>query len=269
MTAGTHVQEAADRLREAARTGVACAPVRDLLPGGSVEEAYAVAAINTGRDEAEGRLPSGWKIGLTSEVVQRQLGVDQPDFGVLFSDTEIVDGAEVDLAGLLQPRIEAEVAFVLGRALDGPRITALDVVRATEFVVPALEIVDSRVAGWDITITDTVADNASAGRYVIGTRPRALGHVDLLSAEMALEADGAVVSTGTGAACLGNPVRAVAWLAGVAVRFGRPLRAGDVVLSGALGPMVDVTPGTTYRADIGGIGTVGVSFAASTEGEPS
>jgi 2-keto-4-pentenoate hydratase len=255
------VERAVAALREAYRTGLPCPPLRDsLLPAGEVETGYAVQREMLAGWVADGRRPVGAKVGLTSAAVQRQLGVDQPDFGVLLADRAVPDGAEVPLADLLQPRVEAEVAFVLGADLPDEQVTSVDVIRATDYLLPAIEIADSRVAGWDISIVDTVADNASSGRYALGTRPVRLADVDLRLCGMVLEHAGQPVSVGAGAACLGNPLHAVAWLAGTLAAAGSPLRAGDLVLSGALGPMVPVTPGGGYEARISGLGSVRVCF---------
>lgn len=255
------VEQAVAVLAEAYRTGVPCPPLRDsLLPAGAVGAGYAVQAAMLAGWVAAGRRPVGAKVGLTSRAVQRQLGVDQPDFGVLLADRAVPDGGEVALAELLQPKVEAEVAFVLGADLPDQQVTSVDVIRATEYLLPAIEIADSRVAGWDISIVDTVADNASSGQYVLGTRPVRLADVDLWRCGMVLEHAGEPVSVGAGAACLGNPLHAVAWLAGTLARAGRPLRAGELVLSGALGPMVPVCPGAGYEARISGLGSVRVCF---------
>jgi 2-keto-4-pentenoate hydratase len=260
---GTNVAAAAERLWEAQRELVPCAPVRDLLGVDDVDAAYAVQARLTERHVAAGRRPIGWKVGLTNPVIQAQLGVDQPDFGILFADTEAFDDLEVPAATLLQPRVEAEVAFVLGADLDAVPITAVDVVRATAFVLPAIEIVASRIADWDISFVDTVADNASSGAYVVGAHPTPLSAVDLRDVEMAMTGPAGAVSSGTGAACLGHPVNAVAWLANTLRRLGTPLRAGELVLSGALGPMVTVEPGATYEARIRGLGSVRARFGVA------
>ncbi|HEV7755700.1 MAG TPA: fumarylacetoacetate hydrolase family protein [Mycobacteriales bacterium] len=260
-----NVTEAAERLLEAYRTGRPCAPVRDLLGSDDLAGAYAVQRANVERALTAGARRAGRKIGLTSRAVQRQLGVDRPDFGVLLDDMAVGQDEPVRAGRLLQPKIEAEVAFVLAHDLPHRPVTAVDILRATDFVVPALEIVDSRVAGWDITIVDTVADNASSGLYVLGTRPVRLGAVDLPAVRMRMTQDGAEVSTGTGAACLGDPVNAVVWLANTAREQGDPLRAGDVILSGALGPMVPVVPGARFVAEVGGIGTVRALFAEEGE----
>ncbi|MFV2099379.1 2-keto-4-pentenoate hydratase [Micromonospora sp. LOL_014] len=257
------IEAAAAALTGAYDTGVPCAPLRDrLLPVGDVAAAYTVQRGLVAGWTGAGRRRVGAKIGLTSPAVQAAFGVYQPDFGVLFADMAVPDGDEVDLAGLIQPRVEAEVAFVLGTDLpDGPA-TVVDVLRATDFLLPAIEIVDSRITDWDISIVDTVADNASSGLFVLGDRPVPPASVDLRGCGMVLESAGVPVSVGAGAACLGNPVHAVAWLASTMAAAGDPLRAGDVVLSGALGPMVPVTPGAAYEARIAGLGSVRTRFSA-------
>lgn len=255
-----NVAAAAERLRRAEASRVACDPVRDLIAAGDVATAYAVQAANTRLATGAGRSIAGRKIGLTSPAVQLQLGVDQPDSGVLFADREVPDGGVVGWATLLQPKVEAEVVFVLGADLPDRPVGAADVIRATEFVAAGLEIVDSRIAGWDISIVDTVADNASSGMYVLAPFPVSLRHRDLKDVTMRLLADGEEVSGGSGAACLGHPVNAVVWLANTAWQLGEPLRAGEVVLSGALGPMVTARGGVRYEAHVDGLGRVGVEF---------
>ncbi|MFE2416924.1 2-keto-4-pentenoate hydratase [Streptomyces hokutonensis] len=261
------VVKAADLLAEATRTGVACPPVRDLLDGGGLETAYAVQQLNVRRGLDAGRRVVGRKIGLTSPAVQRQLGVDRPDFGALFADMAVPDGGEVPVGRLLQPKVEAEVALVLGRDLPHPECTIVDVLRAVDFALPALEIVDSRVRNWDISLVDTVADNASCGLYVLGGTPVPLTAVDLRAVTMTMSRDGETVSEGTGADCLGSPLTAAVWLASALAERGDPLRAGDLVLTGALGPMTPAAPGDTFEAHISDLGSVRVRFAAeATEG---
>lgn len=235
-------------------------PVRELLPPGDAAAAYAVQEINTRFWEASGRRVVGRKIGLTSRIVQQQLGVDQPDFGVLFADMEVPSGDRIEIRRLLQPRAEAEIAFILGRDLIAEDVTCAEVLRATEFVLPAIEIVDSRIADWRITLVDTIADNASSGLYVLGTEPRTLTGLDLRTCGMVIAKNGEVVSYGAGSACLGHPLNAVKWLAATMSRRGWPLRAGDVVLSGALGAMVTVQAGDAVWAEIGGLGHVESCF---------
>src|SRR3546814_165540 len=185
-----------------------------------------------------GRRLVGRKIGLTARSVQQALNIDQPDFGMLFADMEVPDGGTVGAGRLLQPRVEGEVAFVLGRDITVSDPTIADVIRAVDFLLPAIEIVDSRIAGWDLQIVDTIADNASSGLYVLGAEPRSLRDIDLRLCGMVLEKGGEPVSSGAGLACLGNPLQALRWLAHTMVKVGRPILAGDVVLSGALGPLV-------------------------------
>ncbi|MFF4172952.1 2-keto-4-pentenoate hydratase [Streptomyces sp. NPDC001744] len=265
----TVVEAAAERLDRARRTGVPCAPVRDLLPAGDLDAAYAVQSLLTERRLTGGRRITGWKVGLTSPAVQRQLGVDTPDFGALFDDTAVPDGAELPWGAVLQPKAEAEVALVLEQDLGHERHTVADVIRATAFALPAVEVVGSRIRDWDITAVDTIADNASSGAYVLGTRPVLLRDVDLRTAGMALERRGEPVSTGAGVACLGHPLHAAVWLADTLVRLGRPLRAGDTVLTGALGPMTAVAPGDVLEARIDGLGSVRAAFGRATgEGDP-
>lgn len=260
------VLAADERLTSASDTRVSCAPVRDLIGDSDQDAAYAVQSLGIARRLATGRRVVGRKIGLTSASVQNQFGVHSPDYGVLLDDMMLDDRESVDLSGFFAPRVEAEVAFVLGHDLESPTTHIADVIRATEFVLPAIEIVDSRIAGWDIRITDTIADNASAGALILGTTPRTLDACDLAAVGMSLEFDGEPVSTGSGAACLGNPIVAVAWLARAVARHGQPLRAGEVILSGALGPMVAAQTGV-YRARLDGLGEVRVDFAAPlTEG---
>lgn len=255
------VREAAARLADAATSGVPCPPVRDLIGAADVDAAYAVQALLLGERIAGGRRVVGRKIGLTSPAVQAQLGVDRPDFGVLLDDMAFADGDELPARRLLQPKVEAEVAFVLAADLtDGP-LDAAQVRGSVEYAVAAIEVVDSRIADWDITFGDTVADNGSSGLFVLGTRRVPLDDVEPARVEMEMLVDDEVVSTGNGAACLGDPLEALAWLAGTARDLGDPLRAGQVILSGALGPMRPVHPGARVRARLSGLGTVSTTFS--------
>jgi len=256
------IDQAARALREAAETGKPTGPVRDLISAGGVAAAYAVQDTNTRHHIANGRRLVGRKIGLTSLAVQRQLGVDQPDYGMLFADMDVPEGIPVSLDQVIQPKVEAEIAIVVGRDLPYPDLTTAEMIRAVEYVVPAIEIVDSPVANWDIRIWDTVADNASSGLFVLGAVPRKLENLDLRSCGMVMEVKGEPISVGAGIACLGSPITASLWLARVMARAGRPLLEGDVILSGALGPMAGVSRGDVVEARINGVGTVRAAFAA-------
>ncbi|MFF9542514.1 2-keto-4-pentenoate hydratase [Streptomyces albidoflavus] len=257
------VAAAVRRLEQAAAEGRPCPPVRDLIGADDVAAAYAVQEKVTRGRLARGARVVGRKIGLTSAAVQRQMGVDQPDFGVLFDDMDVSGLARIPSPRLLQPRVEAEIAFVLGADLDGEGLDLAEVRAAVEYAVPALEIVDSRVAGWDIAISDTVADNASCGLFVLGGPPLALTEFDPVDVAMTLHLDGRLASSGDGAACLGDPLAALLWLARTAKEYGDPLRAGQVVLSGALGPLVPVAPGARVEARFSRLGTVSVTFSRS------
>lgn len=253
-------QEMADRLR-AAYKGTTIAPLRDGLDPGDVAGAYAVQQINTEYWQQAGRIIVGRKVGLTSAAVQKQLGVDQPDFGVLFNDMQVEDGGEIPAACLIQPKAEAEIALVLGEDITSENVTADELAAAVDYAVCAIEIVDSRISDWKITFADTVADNGSSAMYVLGNERRRLSGLDLYSCGMVMERNGDIVSLGAGAACLGHPLKAAAWLAKISAQSGTPLRAGDVVLSGALGPMVELKPGDHFKAVIGGIGECAFSYA--------
>lgn len=255
---------AADRLIEATRSSTPCGPVRDLLGETDIDLAYAVQQQLTDRRLAGGARIVGRKIGLTSPAVQQQLGVDRPDFGVLFEDMDVTALDEVPSERLLQPKAEAEIAFVLSADLDSDDLDLATVRAAVGHAVAALEIVDSRVAGWDIKITDTVADNASSGLYVLGSQTLTLDEFEPIDATMRMYVDDELVSEGNGAACLGDPLNALLWLARTAREFGQPLRAGQVVLSGALGPMVPAPPGVTVRAEISSLGTVTARFSSES-----
>ena len=255
------IEALAERLRRAEETGAPCGPIREHLPEGDVEAAYAVQRANTEFWTKQGRRLVGRKIGLTAKAVQRQLGVDQPDFGMLLADRTVGDGEEIYPGLVMQPRVEAEIALIIERDLTAERPTVADVIRATAFAVPAIEVVSSRIADWDIRIVDTIADNASFGLYVLGGPPRSLDGLDLRLCGMVMERRGEPISLGVGAACLGNPLNAAAWLARKMVEVGMPLQAGDVIMTGALGPMAPVDGGDVIEARISGLGSVRAVFA--------
>lgn len=262
MTADAEtVRAAASRLLAAHTDQRPCAPIRDLIDPSDVDSAYAVQSLLTEARLSSGATVVGHKIGLTSPAVQQQLGVDRPDFGLLFDDMAYDSGAEVPMRRLMQPKVEAELAFVLGSDLSAGPLDLAQVRDSVAYAVAALEIVDSRIAGWDITFADTVADNASSGLYVLGAQHVPLSELEPATVSMSMTVDGEVVSTGTGSACLGDPLLALQWLARTARDVGSPLRAGDVVLSGALGPMVPAVPGAEVSAEITDVGTVSAHFS--------
>ncbi|AJG18462.1 2-keto-4-pentenoate hydratase [Cupriavidus basilensis] len=262
------IRAAADLLWQAHAGHAPCLPVRTLIGETDPRAAYQVQEINTQRWLAAGRRLVGRKIGLTSRAVQQQLGVGEPDFGMLFADMAVAEGEEIDLRRVLQPRIEAEIALVLAHPLAHERHTIADLIRATAYALPAAEIVGSRVANWDIRLNDTIADNASSGLFALGSRPVKLADLDLIGCGMAMERRGEQVSLGAGAACLGNPLHAALWLADTMVRVGRPLQAGDIVMTGALGPMVPVAAGDVFDLEIEGLGRLSTRFAPANK-EPS
>lgn len=258
ITVTSH-DDLARRLREAYTSGAVSA-LRDGLEPTDGAGAYAVQDINTRHWVEHGRRIVGRKIGLTAKAVQAQLGVDQPDYGVLFDDMQILDGGVLPDGKVIQPKAEAEVALVLGRDIAKTHVTPDDIAAATDYAVAAIEIVDSRIADWKITFADTVADNGSSAFFVLGREKKPLDGLDLFTCGMALEINGQIVSVGAGAACLGHPLNAAAWLAQVMIANGSPLRAGDILLTGALGPMVTLSPGDRAKSSIGGLGSVSFTY---------
>lgn len=254
------IEGVASRLRGASESGKPIPPIRDELAAGGVQAAYAVQNANTEHAIKQGRRLVGRKVGLTSKSVQKQLGVDSPDFGMLFADMAFNDSEEVSLGKVMQAKVEGEVAFVLDKDVTHDQVTLPDLISAVAYALPAIEIVGSRIANWDIKLLDTVADNASAGLYVLGAEPRKLSGLDLRLCGMVMELRGEAVSVGAGAACLGHPLNAALWLARTMVQVGRPLQAGDVIMSGALGPMVAVKAGDVVDTRINGLGSVRAAF---------
>lgn len=249
--------EAAQAIREARAQRRTIARVSETHGIAGLAQAYQVAEINTTARLAEpGRRVVGLKVGLTSKAVQQQLGVDQPDFGMLFDDMEYLDGDAIPMARLIQPKVEAEVALVVGADLAGETLSWSEFLRGLAYALPALEIVDSVIQDWKITLVDTVADNASSALYVLGNQPVDVGRLDIGALGMQMDINGQTVSVGAGAACLGHPLRAAYWLARTMAERGQSLKAGQVILSGALGPMVPLHAGDAVHASMGALGSV-------------
>ena len=230
--------------------------------GLGIDDAYAISLDFLARRQAEGERVIGKKIGVTSKAVQDMLGVHQPDFGFLTDAMQVADGATVEIAaGMIQPRAEAEIALILRRDLKGPGVTPADVLAATESIAPCFEVVDSRIANWDIRIVDTVADNASCGVFVLGTErvdPRPL---DLAALKVQVWKNGQPLSEGLGSAVQGSPLASVAWLANTLGSYGVQLEAGEVILSGSLVPLEPARPGDEFRLELRGVGSARVAFA--------
>jgi 2-keto-4-pentenoate hydratase len=254
------VAAVAARLREAETTLRPVAPFAHELGIGNVAAAYAVQRTNVEHWKSSGRRKVGRKIGLTSKTVQEQLGVAHPDYGTLFSDMEIAHGDGIERDKLIMPRVEGEIAVVLERDILNADVTMAEVIRAVAFVVTALEIVDSRIKDWKISAVDTIADNGASSRFVLGLEPRRIQDIDLENCGMTLLRNGEITSVGTGSACLGHPLKAVLWLARTLVNHGEPLETGDIVLTGALGPMVDARSGDFFEGRIGGLSAVRLRF---------
>ncbi|MBN9621477.1 MAG: fumarylacetoacetate hydrolase family protein [Actinobacteria bacterium] len=258
----TQLADLAARLRSAEDDRAPIGPLTEENAELTVADAYRIQQINVHRRKEEGGLVRGRKVGLTSLAMQQQLGVDEPDFGAIFADMIVEEGDPIPVSELIQPRIEAEIAFVMETDLQGPGVSSADALRAVAGALPALEIIDSRVADWKIKLPDTIADNASSARVVCGGRLTPIADLDLRTIGMVLSVDGAVAATGAGAAVLGNPIRCVAWLANKLGEFGVPLRAGDLVLAGALHAAVGVAAGTSVQAEFAELGSVTTRFGA-------
>ncbi len=248
----------ATSLRTAEASSTPIAPIREQIT--SAADAYAIQDMNTEARLAAGGRLVGRKIGLTNPAVQAQLGVDQPDYGMLFADMDLPHNGELAWNEGAQWKAEAELAFVMGRELTNPDCTMAEAMRAVEYVVPAIEIVGSRIANWDIRFVDTVADNASSAFFTLGSSARKLTDANLLECRMEMRNGDEIVSQGSGRACLGSPLNALVWLARVMAGVGRPLGEGDVVLSGALGPMVAAERGAGIVASIEGFGETAIRF---------
>lgn len=258
------IQHHGDELYDAFVARKTIPPLLGRVEGITIEDAYRIQERMIARRVQAGEKIIGKKIGVTSKPVQDMLGVFQPDFGQLTSGMHYEDG-ELPIGGLIQPKAEAEVAFVLKRDLKGPGITAADVIRATDYVVPCFEIVDSRITDWKIKIQDTVADNASCGVYMLGKDRKKPTELDLTLAGMVLEMNGELFSTSAGAAVQGGPVNAVVWLANTLGRLGIPFLAGEVILSGSQSTLIPAKVGDTLTCTVGGLGSCSVRFSGAAK----
>ncbi|NNK89581.1 MAG: 2-keto-4-pentenoate hydratase [Saprospiraceae bacterium] len=249
-----------ERLRNAEREVKAIDPVSQLIGNDDIEMAYSIQDMNTEYRINQGARIVGKKIGLTSTAVQEQLGVDQPDFGILFDDMLITNNGSIERHRMLRPKAEGEIAFMLKKDLTKNKHDWSDILEATDYITAAIEIVDSRIRDWKIKITDTIADNASAAYYVISEMKRSVHGFDLENCEKTLTLNGETASTGKGSGCMDNPLNAMVWLADKMVELKKPLRAGEIILSGALGKFVDIESGDIVRLDIEGLDPVEISI---------
>ncbi len=254
------INQYGDELYNALINRTAVDPLTDRESDITIEDAYAIQQRMIQRQLDDGHSIVGKKIGVTSKVVMDMLKVDQPDFGQMLSNMVFNEGEPIDVSTMIAPKAEAEVAFILKSDLMGPGVTAADVLRATDCVVPCFEIVDSRIKDWKIKIQDTVADNASCGVLVLGGVRKSPRNIDLALAGMVLTKNGDIISTSTGAAVQGSPVNAIAWLANTLGRLGIGLKAGEIILSGSQSPLVPVVAGDNLFCNVGGLGGTSVRF---------
>lgn len=253
----------ADALFEAEAASAQIPPLVSTFADVSVSDAYRIQQLVVDRKVELGARIVGHKVGLSSRAMQAMLGVDEPDFGHLLDSMIFDDQSELQIERFCQPRVEFEVAFVLDQRLSGPGCTVADVFRSTAFVLPSIEIIDSRFEDWKITLADTVADNASSAGFVLGGTPTKLTGLDLRTVGCVARKNGAIVATGAAGAVLGHPAKAVAWLANTLAQFGVELEAGEVVLPGSCTAAVGVEAGDAIGVDFAGLGHVGVSFVKS------
>ncbi|MDQ1002938.1 2-keto-4-pentenoate hydratase [Neobacillus niacini] len=254
------VLEAYQHLLQAEKDRKSVAPLTDLYPEITIHEAYRVQMKSIEQKVKDGQNVVGKKIGLTSFAMQKLLGVDQPDYGHLLDSMEVPNGGTIPMDTLFNPKVEGELAFVLKKDLNGPTVTVEDVLEATEYIVPSIEIVDSRITDWKIKLEDTVADNASCGLFVLGSQRFNPKGMDLTKIEMSLYKNGEIMNKGTGADVLGHPAACVAWLANKLVEYNVSLKAGEVILSGALSAAVAAQKGDVFTAEFSQLGKVEVSF---------
>lgn len=260
MSNTTSANAIAEKLRSASQSHQYISPIRDIIGTEDLDLAYQIQTININHRINQGARIIGRKIGLTNKVIQKQLGVNQPDFGAMLNTMEVLNGDEIPWDEMHQPKAEAEIAFILGKDILQPTITTHELISSIDYALPCIEIVGSRIENWNIKITDTIADNASASHYVLGHRPTKLSDFDMIKCKMVTSKNGEIASEGSGAACLGSPLNATIWLAKTMIKNGTPLKAGDVILTGALGPMANGAPGDHFETEIEGLGSVSVFF---------
>ncbi len=264
MTTTTNPQ-LGDALLGVYESGQPIVPLTETNPELTVEDAYQVQLHQVAAWKAAGRRVTGYKVGLTSRAMQQQLGVDQPDFGHLFTDMVLDGSAPIDAGRFISPRIEPEISFVLKHELAGPGLTVADAIGAIDYAIASIEIIDSRIADWKIGLADTIADNASSGALVLGSRPLRLDAADLALIGCNLFQNGELVRTGAGGAVLGDPINGLLWLANKLGSLGQPLEAGSIVMAGAVTAAVAATPGDTFTASFAHLGSVTTRFAPTKE----
>lgn len=253
--------KAADAIRTAWQNGQAGQPIRELFTDDDIASGYMIQDYNDALWQAQGRRRVGRKLALTNKAVQRQFGMSQACYGNIYADMVLVEGTEITRRALSEQRVETEIAVVLKKDLTQTAHTIVDIIDACDYLLPAFEIVDSRVIGWNVKSCDFIADNTSACMVVLGTKPVRLSDFDMTRSLMTTKRGDKVVSEGAAAACLGHPLHALKWLADELVRAGKPLRAGEFIITGALGPAIAAAPGDTFTAEITGLGLVTTTFA--------
>ena len=261
MTKRSFTNEQLSRmLYEATKTGDPMEIISQLDEKVTVQDAYDIQLKNVARALEDGEVISGKKIGLTSKPMQQLFGIDEPDYGHLYKSTEVTNGGSIKIDTLNKPKVEGEIAFILNRDLTGPGVTIEDVYRATEYICPAIEIVDTRYEDWRIKLVDTISDNGSSVLYIMGDNKYKIGEVSLPEIKMTLSRNGEVINKGTGADVLGDPATAVAWLANKLNEFGVKLNKGDVILSGAITAAIEAVEGDSFECSFGELGSVKVRF---------
>lgn len=253
-------QKLAELLAAVESTPISVETVQQLLSADAEAEAYAIQAQNIQKQLQQKAIVTGKKIGLTNPKVQQQLGVDQPDFGVLLNHMNLSAQQEIPVEQFIQPKIEVELAFIVAEQIEQPIQTIEEMQQFISYVIPSFEVVDSRIQDWKIRFVDTVADNASSAAYVLSGERKAIKDVDCAAVKMTLTQNGELVSQGSGAECLGNPLNSAMWLVNKMLSLGTPIQAGEIILSGALGPMVNVKAGDEFETQIDGFAPLKVKF---------